>query len=54
MSSYNIPFNRPCFAGNEQVYIAQAIAKGQISGDGLFTQKCRTRDEIGSKLSHPP
>ncbi|MFL5802213.1 MAG: dTDP-4-amino-4,6-dideoxygalactose transaminase [Roseiflexaceae bacterium] len=50
MSSYSIPFNRPCFAGNEQVYIAQAIANSQISGDGLFTTKCRTflERELGS------
>lgn len=37
---YPIPFNRPAFMGNEQVYMAQAVANGQISGDGLFTQKC--------------
>ncbi len=36
----SIPFNRPCFAGNEQKYIAQAIANGHISGDGPFTGKC--------------
>jgi dTDP-4-amino-4,6-dideoxygalactose transaminase len=50
MSSYRIPFNRPCFAGNEQAYIAQAIANGQISGDGAFTAKCRTllERELGS------
>jgi len=35
-----IPFNRPSFAGNEQAYIAQAIANGHISGDGPFTQQC--------------
>jgi dTDP-4-amino-4,6-dideoxygalactose transaminase len=38
--TYKIPFNRPSFAGNEQAYIAQAIANGQISGDGIFTRKC--------------
>lgn len=36
----SISFNRPCFVGNEQVYTAQAIANGHISGDGLFTRKC--------------
>jgi dTDP-4-amino-4,6-dideoxygalactose transaminase len=48
MNSY-IPFNRPCFEGNEQVYIAQAIANGHISGDGLFTKKCHTlfEQELG-------
>ncbi|HET6370759.1 MAG TPA: dTDP-4-amino-4,6-dideoxygalactose transaminase [Nitrospiria bacterium] len=40
MSGYRIPFNRPCFVGNEQQYIAQAIANGHVSGDGPFTKKC--------------
>lgn len=40
MTAYRIPFNRPCFAGNEQRYIAEAIASGKISGDGRFTQRC--------------
>ena len=35
-----IPFNKPSFAGNEQAYIAQAIANGHISGDGPFTRQC--------------
>ncbi len=38
--SYRIPFNRPCLAGNEYQYIAQAIANGHASGDGPFTRKC--------------
>ncbi len=38
--SHSIPFNRPCLAGNEYKYIAEAIAGGQASGDGSFTQKC--------------
>ncbi len=38
--SYRIPFNRPCLAGNEYKYIAQAIANGHASGDGPFTRKC--------------
>ena len=40
MASYRIPFNRPCFEGNEQAYMAQAIANGHISGDGVFTKRC--------------
>jgi dTDP-4-amino-4,6-dideoxygalactose transaminase len=40
LNRYRIPFNRPCFAGGEQIYIAQAIANGQISGDGPFTKRC--------------
>jgi dTDP-4-amino-4,6-dideoxygalactose transaminase len=35
-----IPFNRPCFTGNELKYIGEAVAKGQISGDGYFTKQC--------------
>ncbi|HKF03856.1 MAG TPA: dTDP-4-amino-4,6-dideoxygalactose transaminase [Candidatus Sulfotelmatobacter sp.] len=38
--SYRIPFNRPCLAGNEYQYIAQAIANGHASGDGPFTRRC--------------
>jgi dTDP-4-amino-4,6-dideoxygalactose transaminase len=38
--SYRIPFNRPCLAGNEYQYIAQAIVNGHASGDGPFTRKC--------------
>ena len=34
---YAIPFNRPSLAGNEQPYMAQAIANGHLSGDGQFT-----------------
>jgi dTDP-4-amino-4,6-dideoxygalactose transaminase len=34
-----VPFNRPCFIGNEQAYIAQSIANMHISGDGPFTKK---------------
>ncbi len=37
---FPIPFNRPCFIGNEQAYIVQSIANGHISGDGPFTRKC--------------
>jgi dTDP-4-amino-4,6-dideoxygalactose transaminase len=36
-----IPFNRPCFAGDEQVYAAQAMASGHAAGDGAFTHKCQ-------------
>jgi len=36
-----IPFNKPYLHGRELVYIAQAVASGKISGDGIFTQKCQ-------------
>jgi dTDP-4-amino-4,6-dideoxygalactose transaminase len=35
-----IPFNKPFIAGKELYYIAQAVAYGNIAGDGYFTQKC--------------
>jgi dTDP-4-amino-4,6-dideoxygalactose transaminase len=35
-----IPFNKPYLQGRELVYIAQAVASGKISGDGIFTKKC--------------
>lgn len=40
MNSYRIPFNKAALAGNEFRYIATAIEKGHISGDGEFTKKC--------------
>jgi dTDP-4-amino-4,6-dideoxygalactose transaminase len=40
MTTYAIPFNRPSTAGNEQTYMAEAIASGHLSGDGKFTGKC--------------
>lgn len=36
----SIPFNRPFMVGNELAYMAQAVASGKISGDGMFTRKC--------------
>ena len=35
-----IPFNRVDFTEDEYRYIADAVARGQISGDGYFTAKC--------------
>jgi dTDP-4-amino-4,6-dideoxygalactose transaminase len=36
----HIPFNRPPLVGTEQAYIAEAIARGQLSAGGLFTERC--------------
>lgn len=46
----SIPFNRASFLGNEQKYIAEAIANGHISGDGAFTKKCHSflEREVGT------
>jgi dTDP-4-amino-4,6-dideoxygalactose transaminase len=34
-----IPFNKPYLHGRELVYIAQAVASGKISGDGIFSKR---------------
>ncbi|MCC7053585.1 MAG: dTDP-4-amino-4,6-dideoxygalactose transaminase [Gemmatimonadaceae bacterium] len=36
----SIPFNKPYLHGRELVYIAEAVASGKISGDGVFTKRC--------------
>jgi dTDP-4-amino-4,6-dideoxygalactose transaminase len=35
-----LPFNRPSLVGKELGYIADAILRGQASGDGAYTRKC--------------
>jgi len=51
MAEYAIPFNKPCFVGDEQRYMAQAVARGQISGSGHFTRACQ---ELLSSALHVP
>jgi dTDP-4-amino-4,6-dideoxygalactose transaminase len=36
----SIPFNKPFIVGKELYYIAQAVTRGNIGGDGYFTQAC--------------
>lgn len=47
-----IPFNRPCIVGSELRYIREAVDRGNIAGDGVFTQKCAElmQDRLG--LAH--
>jgi dTDP-4-amino-4,6-dideoxygalactose transaminase len=44
-----IPFNRPCFVGQERAYMQRALELGHISGDGEFTRRCHEllRAELG-------
>lgn len=35
-----IPFNRPGAVGNELVYLADALARGHVSGDGFYSKRC--------------
>ncbi len=48
-SDWEIPFNRASLVGNEAAYIEQAVANGQISGDGPFTRRCEAflQEELG-------
>jgi dTDP-4-amino-4,6-dideoxygalactose transaminase len=41
LSDAQIPFNKPAIAGNEYAYIADAIRRGHISGDGHYTRLCQ-------------
>ena len=36
-----IPFNKPSAVGEESQYIAEAIASGQVAGDGPFAVRCQ-------------
>lgn len=36
-----IPFNQPCLRSKEFQYIAEAIERKQLSGDGEFTRRCQ-------------
>ena len=46
-----IPFNLPFIIGNEFKYIDDAIKKGELKGDGIYTQKCHIflEQKIGCK-----
>lgn len=46
-----IPFNAPSMVGREIAYICDAIARGQISGDGAYTKKCQ--DRLNAKFGFP-
>jgi dTDP-4-amino-4,6-dideoxygalactose transaminase len=41
MSKINVPFSRLNTTGKEFEYLQQAIASGQIAGDGSFTKRCQ-------------
>ena len=44
--SWTIPFNKPSVVGSEFDYMAEAIKRGHISGDGIFTKRCQTLLEL--------
>lgn len=43
MTSGATPFNKPSLVGQEIAYLQEAIARGQLSGDGHFTKLCNAR-----------
>jgi dTDP-4-amino-4,6-dideoxygalactose transaminase len=38
--NFKIPFNKPCYTGNEEKYILDSIKSKHISGNGPYTKKC--------------
>ncbi len=42
MSSFHIPFNRPCVVAESADFARQALASAVHSGDGPFTKRCQT------------
>jgi len=46
-----IPFNKPAVAGKELEYIHEAVSRGQLAGDGFFTDKCQSW--LAEKLGAP-
>ena len=46
----DIPFNRPCLAGQEMNYVAQAVANGHSSAKGPYTTRAESllRSELGA------
>ncbi|MFL4469587.1 dTDP-4-amino-4,6-dideoxygalactose transaminase [Tateyamaria armeniaca] len=57
MAQPKIPFNRPSLVGRELAYIEDAIARGQLSGDGHYTKACnaeiaRTTGAKAALLTH--
>jgi dTDP-4-amino-4,6-dideoxygalactose transaminase len=45
-----IPFNRPHLTGREFSYIQEAVAGGQLAGNGRFTRRCHAwlQDRLGA------
>ncbi len=41
MNNIIIPFNKPYLTGKETHYIYKAVKSGQISGNGIYTNKCQ-------------
>lgn len=40
MELANVPFNKPSLVGNEIKYVRDAVRRGQLAGDGTYTELC--------------
>lgn len=47
-----IDFNRPAFVGKEMDYIRDAVNRGMLCGDGIYTKKCSRWIEERFKVKH--
>src|SRR5438309_12097140 len=49
MAEIKIPFNKPGLTGREQTYMADALQRGHLSGDGYYTKLCNAflENELG-------
>ena len=47
-----IDFNRPAFVGKEMDYIMDAVKRGMLCGDGIYTKKCSRWMEERFKINH--
>lgn len=47
-----IDFNRPAFTGKEFEYIRDAVERGMLCGDGIYTKKCSAWMEERFHVGH--
>ncbi len=40
MTHSKVPFNKPSLVGNEIKYVRDAVRRGQLAGDGTYTERC--------------
>lgn len=40
VTTSRIPFNKPAYTGKELEYIHEAVTRGMLCGDGIYTKKC--------------
>lgn len=52
MPKSRIPFNKPAFTGKELEYIQDAVSRGMICGDGIYTHKCSKWIEERYQVKH--